>query len=83
MIEAVSSPQSPASYAIRVASGPFLPILLFIESLSPCYNCQPTMSTLHVQLFHTLTVTTAAATTLDLGSPTTRSLFAYLVLHRG
>ncbi len=41
------------------------------------------MSTLHVQLFHTLTVKTAAATTLDLGSPTTRSLFAYLVLHRG
>jgi DNA-binding SARP family transcriptional activator len=40
------------------------------------------MSMLHVQLFHTLTVKTAVSTILDLGSPTTRSLFAYLVLHR-
>jgi len=40
------------------------------------------MTALHIQLFHTLTVKTAVSTTLDLGSPTTRSLFAYLVLHR-
>ncbi|MBK8986895.1 MAG: AAA family ATPase [Chloroflexi bacterium] len=40
------------------------------------------MVMLHVQLFQALTVKTASFTLLDLGSPTTRSLFAYLVLHR-
>ncbi|MCA9970657.1 MAG: winged helix-turn-helix domain-containing protein, partial [Anaerolineales bacterium] len=41
------------------------------------------MRSLHIHLFQTLRITTADGQLLDLGSPTTKSLFAYLVLHRG
>ncbi len=37
--------------------------------------------TLRIQLFQTLQVSNGRIPTLDMGSPTTRSLFAYLVLH--
>lgn len=40
------------------------------------------MSVLRVSLFRTLQVITEGGRPLDLGSPTTRSLFAYLVLNR-
>jgi DNA-binding SARP family transcriptional activator len=41
------------------------------------------MPTLTIQLFHTLNVQDANGRLLELGSPTTQSLFAYLVLHAG
>ncbi len=40
------------------------------------------MSPLRVLLFRTLTATTDTGLSLDLGSPTTRSLFAYLLINR-
>jgi DNA-binding SARP family transcriptional activator len=40
------------------------------------------METLRVHLFQSLRVTLGEARPVELGSPTTRSLFAYLVLHR-
>lgn len=40
------------------------------------------MTLLRIFLFQTLRVTTSEGNPLDLGSPTTRSLFAYLILHR-
>lgn len=40
------------------------------------------MSVLHATLFKSLHVRTGDGKTLDLGSPTTRSLFAYLLLNR-
>jgi DNA-binding SARP family transcriptional activator len=41
------------------------------------------MNLLRVQLFQNLQVTTADGQPIDLGSPTTRALFVYLLLHRG
>lgn len=41
------------------------------------------MHSLSIHLFQTLSVRTADGQILDLGSPTTKSLFAYLALHQG
>ena len=40
------------------------------------------MPSLQIYLFHTLQILSGDGTPLDLGSPTTKSLFAYLILHR-
>src|SRR5512147_1986761 len=41
------------------------------------------MNLLRVQLFQNFQAITADGQPIDLGSPTTRALFAYLLLHRG
>ncbi len=41
------------------------------------------MTTLHIQLFQSLAVRAGDGPPLDMGSPTARSLFAYLALNRG
>lgn len=58
-----------------------LPIAIDSNAVVGLIDSIPSMTTLRIELFQQLTLSLGNGETVDLGSPTTKALFAYLVLH--